>query len=571
MGEGSALYRGLQAIERRDWEQARTVLTGWTKLERSVPGLEGASLACWWLDDGPGLLAAREALFRLHQSEQDTLAAGRVAVRLSWDVAIVGHEAALSRAWLDRARALFDHGGGSALDRAYCDVREAALVVDDDAQAALRLARAARTSAKAASSGDLEVLGLVCEGEALFALGHVEPALRLLEEATLRVYLGDATDPLAVTRASCTLLGACADVRDYVRAAAWLPRVVERSAATEGGTMAVIGRCSVVPLLLGRGLWRGAAAAIEDGLNHFGSGNERWERSLLAALAELRFRQGRLDEAAVLLDRAEPDRRCRLIRGFLALETGDAAAATEHASAYLRQAGRRVFAERAAAYELLAVAAAARRVLPAARDARDALAVLAGRAANPSLVAAVRRADAAIARAEGDVPSAVGALLDAVDNYERVGAVYEAAAARAELARALASAGRHVEAERHRELAARSRSELDETAPVDCPLTPRELGVLHLIAGGLSNARIAAELVVSPHTVHRHVSNILTRLNCSTRAAAVAVAATHGWLPDFPSQPALRASPGQTRPGSWSPDVETAAGRSGGQRERWSP
>ena len=496
-----------------------------------MPGLEGLSLACWWLDDGPGFLAARESLFRLHQDELNTLAAARVAVRLSWDVAIVGREAALSRAWLDRARALFAEGGATAADRSFCDVRESALVVDDDAQLALGLARAARAVALAEASGDLEVLALVSEGEALFALGEIEPALRLFEEATLRVCLGDATDPLAVTRAGCTLLAACADVRDYARAAIWLPRIVACSAATESGTMAVIGRCAVVPLLIGRGLWRDAAAAIEDGLNHFGSGNERWERSLLAALAELRFRQGRLDEAAALVDRAEPDRRCRLIRGLLALEAGDAALATEHASAYLRQAGRRVFADRATAYELLAIATAARRLLPAARDSRDALAALAGRAAQPSLVAAVRRADAAIARAEGDVAAAIDALHDAVDNYERAEAVYEASAARAELARALAADGRRDEAGRHLELAARARAELDEPADADCPLTPRELEVLALIAGGLSNARIAAELVVSPHTIHRHVSNLLARLGCTTRAEAVGVATSHDWLP----------------------------------------
>ncbi len=495
-----------------------------------MPGLEGLSLACWWLDDGPGFLAARESLFRLHQDELNTLAAARVAVRLSWDVAIVGREAALSRAWLDRARALFAEGGATAADRSFCDIRESALVVDDDAQLALGLARAARAVALV-DSGDLEVLALVSEGEALFALGEIEPALRVFEEATLRVCLGDATDPLAVTRAGCTLLAACADVRDYARAAIWLPRIVACSAATESGTMAVIGRCAVVPLLIGRGLWRDAAAAIEDGLNHFGSGNERWERSLLAALAELRFRQGRLDEAAALVDRAEPDRRCRLIRGLLALEAGDAALATEHASAYLRQAGRRVFADRATAYELLAIATAARRLLPAARDSRDALAALAGRAAQPSLVAAVRRADAAIARAEGDVAAAIDALHDAVDNYERAEAVYEASAARGELARALAADGRRDEAGRHLELAARARAELDEPADADCPLTPRELEVLALIAGGLSNARIAAELVVSPHTIHRHVSNMLARLGCTTRAEAVGVATSHDWLP----------------------------------------
>ena len=56
-------------------------------------------------------------------------------------------------------------------------------------------------------------------------------------------------------------------------------------------------------------------------------------------------------------------------------------------------------------------------------------------------------------------------------------------------------------------------------------LTARETEVLVLIAGGLSNGEIAERLVVSEHTVHRHMANIYARLGVSSRAAAVAIAA----------------------------------------------
>jgi LuxR family transcriptional regulator, maltose regulon positive regulatory protein len=56
------------------------------------------------------------------------------------------------------------------------------------------------------------------------------------------------------------------------------------------------------------------------------------------------------------------------------------------------------------------------------------------------------------------------------------------------------------------------------------PLTPRQVEVLRLIAEGLSDQEIAERLVLSEHTVHRHVANIYTRLGCSSRAAAVAQA-----------------------------------------------
>jgi DNA-binding NarL/FixJ family response regulator len=53
-------------------------------------------------------------------------------------------------------------------------------------------------------------------------------------------------------------------------------------------------------------------------------------------------------------------------------------------------------------------------------------------------------------------------------------------------------------------------------------LTPRELDVLKLVAQGLSNADIARRLVLSEHTVHRHLANILRKLGLSSRSAAAA-------------------------------------------------
>jgi ATP/maltotriose-dependent transcriptional regulator MalT len=59
-------------------------------------------------------------------------------------------------------------------------------------------------------------------------------------------------------------------------------------------------------------------------------------------------------------------------------------------------------------------------------------------------------------------------------------------------------------------------------------LTPRELDVLKLVAQGLSNADIARRLVLSEHTVHRHLANILRKLSLSSRAAAAAWAVRTG-------------------------------------------
>src|SRR4051812_27847647 len=59
-------------------------------------------------------------------------------------------------------------------------------------------------------------------------------------------------------------------------------------------------------------------------------------------------------------------------------------------------------------------------------------------------------------------------------------------------------------------------------------LTPRELEVLMLMARGLSNADVGRDLVVEPSTVKKHVANVLSKLDLSSRAQAVVFAYEHG-------------------------------------------
>lgn len=75
---------------------------------------------------------------------------------------------------------------------------------------------------------------------------------------------------------------------------------------------------------------------------------------------------------------------------------------------------------------------------------------------------------------------------------------------------------------------------LDDAQPLasngDSPLSRRETEVLRLVAAGLSNREIASSLVLSEHTVHRHVANILRKLMQSSRAAAAAHATRTGLI-----------------------------------------
>ena len=64
--------------------------------------------------------------------------------------------------------------------------------------------------------------------------------------------------------------------------------------------------------------------------------------------------------------------------------------------------------------------------------------------------------------------------------------------------------------------------------PGKAGLTGREVEVLRLVASGRSNRDIANTLVISEHTVARHVQNILHKVGASSRTAASAFAHQHG-------------------------------------------
>ena len=160
-------------------------------------------------------------------------------------------------------------------------------------------------------------------------------------------------------------------------------------------------------------------------------------------------------------------------------------------------------------------------------------------------------ADGVLACARGDHERARALLEDAVDAFERSGAPFEAARARLELATCLLALGRAGSAEREAtaaldrllELGAeldagRARRILASAVGSGVPprdLTPREREVLRLLADGLTNRQIAERLVVSEHTVHRHVTNLLRKLDLPSRTAAAAYAVRSGLLDRSPA------------------------------------
>jgi DNA-binding NarL/FixJ family response regulator len=148
-----------------------------------------------------------------------------------------------------------------------------------------------------------------------------------------------------------------------------------------------------------------------------------------------------------------------------------------------------------------------------------------------------------LAAARGEHEQARTLFEDAVDRFSRSGAPFEASQARIDLATTLAALGRKGAAEaeaaaaldRLHELGAHAEAarvrRLLEASPAP-GVTRREREVLALLAEGLTNRQVAERLVVSEHTVHRHVTNIRRKLNLPSRAAAAAFAVRSGALDD---------------------------------------
>jgi ATP/maltotriose-dependent transcriptional regulator MalT len=151
-------------------------------------------------------------------------------------------------------------------------------------------------------------------------------------------------------------------------------------------------------------------------------------------------------------------------------------------------------------------------------------------------------AEAELVAGERRLGSAIAALRRAVDLLNELGFPYETARRRVRLSQWLRESGdpsAELELEHAGQVfaalgAGPDLAEVDALRGVDRaeggPLSRREREVLALVARDRTNNDIAAELVISPHTVARHMTNIRTKLGVHSRAAAVAEANRRGWL-----------------------------------------
>jgi RNA polymerase sigma factor (sigma-70 family) len=531
------------------------------------------SWAAWWLDDAETVFAARERAFGLYRDAGEPAAAARLATWIGADQNDFHGAAAVASGWFERARRLLEplpvvpEHGWLAFHEGYVAHRAG------DAARARAEARAAADIGRRFGVPDLEMLGLALEGASLVADAEVGEGMRRLDEATVTALDGRAELPISGAWACCFLVSACLSVYDFERAYAWTDRIAAFADRYGSRYMLAFCRAEYGAVHRWRGEWRRAGELLEAAVEDFTRSRPAWAGGPRAALAELRRCQGRPAEALALLDAS---RASQLTRARIALDRGDRNAAADLAERVARGARR---LDRVPALDVLVHA----RRRPEHAEELRALAELADTAALRAI------AD----RATGLATRSRTLLEDAVDGFERCQAPYEAALTRLELAALLDGRGEprgHGEPrgrdEPHRRDAPRGRDgERDAPRRPDAPrgrdgeldaprrsderdeprgrdgepdgprrraaareraaahdalrrlgvaarpgVTPREREVLELLAEGLTNREIGERLHVSQHTVHRHVTSILRKLDVPSRAAAAAHAQRAGLI-----------------------------------------
>jgi DNA-binding CsgD family transcriptional regulator/tetratricopeptide (TPR) repeat protein len=545
---GSRIGEGTVALRRGDWEDARAAFSAALEAEPSGAAWEGLGWAAWWLSDEATTLRAREAAYRAHRAEGDDAAAGRVAAWLASDFREFRGEDAVARGWLVRAHRLLDPLPESA-DHGWLALNEGsfALNVELDPQAAARHARFAARLGRELGVADLEAVGLALDGIAEVIGGRVAEGMRLLDEASTIAAAEELRFPLSQGWALCYLIAACDGVGDFPRATQWC--VVMREVAERWGSRQLLGVCRSTygRVLATSGDWVRAEDELVAAVRDLEAARPGQASGGLARLGELRARQGRTDEARALYERAGASGVLGL--GELALDAGEPADAADAAERILRRLPAADVLGRVPALELLVRARAELGRLGDARAAFEDLERASALLGTPYLLGRVRLVASELAYAGGDHQEARRAGEDAIDRLSDASAPYDAAVARLWLARALLglrredSAGAQARAARDafaalgavRELgrveALLAGAEVRVGAAGDLgELSPREVEILRLVAQGLGDAEIAERLVLSPHTVHRHVANVRTKLRLPSRTAAVAYAARAGLL-----------------------------------------
>lgn len=542
---GERIHEGNAALARGAWAEARAIFESELEAGDTVDALEGLSWAAWWVEDVTTCIDARERAHRLSRREGDMRRAAMLALWVADDYLILRGERAIANGWLQRAARIVEVLD-TCPEQGWLDALLGYVAtLDGDPAKAKRLAAQARELGRQLEVVSLEMFALAVEGLALVNEGEVADGMRCLDEATAAALAGEYEEIVSAGWTFCFLLNACERVRDYERAGEWCRKVEEFSRRMRTNFVTLACRAHYGAVLTWQGRWPEAERSLGEATD-LAAERPSWGGLAIVRLADLRRRQGRFAEAEELIEQRPGNPLAPVVMAELALDLGDASRAVDLLEPVLRRVPAQNRTLRAAPVEVMVKAKLAMGDADAAGSHLGELRSIAEALGTRPLRASVALSEGLLAAAAGDSDAARARLEDSVELFAASDASFELGRARLELARLLASLGRKDAAVREATLAlrrlddigavaeaARARELLRELGAPLAPqrarrreqlLTPRELEILRLVSEGLTDGDIAARLVLSKHTVHRHLQNAYARLGCSSRASAVAKA-----------------------------------------------
>jgi DNA-binding CsgD family transcriptional regulator len=538
------LERGRKHYGLRAWADAYNALSlADQKTPLGAEDLELFAMAAYMIGRDDEYLMALERAHNAHMNAGQCARAIRCAFWLGFRLIMRG-QMGRATGWLARAQRLLERDARECAERGYLllPVVEQRLESRDFETA---YAAAADAAAIGERCGDADLIACARhqQGRIRLQQAQVEAGLALLDETMVTVTGGELS-PLVTGLMYCSVIHACQQVYALDRTREWTTALTQWCEG-QPDMVAFAGVCRVhrAEIMQLQGTW---PEAIEEARRAFARSQGIDRRATAAALyqqAEVHRLKGEFAAAEDAYRGAsqlglEPQPGLALLR--LVQGRTDAAAT----------AIRRVAGTTTDWLKRMSLLPAYIEIMLAAGDVEDArkacreLEDIARRFDTGAPDAIATQARGAVDLAGGDAQAALCSLRRAVEVWQRIEAPYAVARVRVLIGlacRALGDeegAGLELEAARtaFQRLGAtpdlvRIASYGKEAASIQSHgLTKRELQVLRLVAAGKTNKVIASELFVSRRTVDRHVSNLLGKLDFSSRAAAIAYAHKHKLL-----------------------------------------
>jgi DNA-binding NarL/FixJ family response regulator len=489
----------------------------------------------WWLGRLDDCIDAREKAYEQYESLGDRVPAGQCAVWL-WEHNMIKARSAIAGAWLRRARRALEEEPETV---AYGNLvlREAEVAHGGgELERAEALGRVAL--GRQLPSVDLEAEALQTVGRVLIDGGRLADGLGHLDEAMLSAVEGRLS-PFSTGKVHCSMISACEQLGDLRRAAEWTDATLRWAEHHPLAMWPGICRVHHAALLQQRGDWPAAEREARRACDELEGFHVGTVAAGYVEIGEIRRRLGDLDSAEEAFAKAEElcgQQSAGLALVRLAQHRIDAAQGIITRMLGEQTWNRLARGKLLPAHIQIAVAAGD---LDTAAEAANELEEIAAASHGPALSAAALTARGRLQLAQGDAPAARATLHQALHHWVQLEVPYEVATVRLLLGQACRICGDEDGARSSLAQAAeifdRLGAALDAQLlrDLDLPrarpggLTGREAEVLGLVASGQTNKEIASTLHLSERTVARHLSNIFTKLDVTSRTAAAAYAFEH--------------------------------------------